>query len=947
MTDNSSPDPSAPEVISHYRLETKLGSGGMGAVYRATDRRDDSVVAIKVLHAHLEADETFRERFEREAHVAALLRSPYTVHVLDYGFDQGRYFIAMEFVEGQTLREAIRSGPMDVRLALQICGRVARALEEAEARGVVHRDIKPENILLGTGDAAKVSDFGIARQVGGGTLTMPGAFLGTLAYAAPELALGKTDNRSDIYSLGATLYHALAGQPPFRGEPLEVLRHHADTPVSMEPLESLPEIVVEVVSRCLEKEPDKRYQSASDLASDLERAARAVPTPAAEGATEVLARTEVVETETAATEVAPSAGAAAGPGGIALGLGAATGGLLGGRLGSARYDLTIRNEGDAPATVQLQAGDEGGSCSFSIPTSVSVPARGSASARVGVGPRRRRWGGRRETRAFTVSASQGGGAPPVTVSGLFEDVPLGWLWFAALLGAGAVVAIVLAMLLLGGEDSTGQRSLAEGDLPLVVLPASELGEEFSSYIRNAGLSGLKTNGDLIAGACDPDEETRDVSRLARINGFDAFYRPQDAVEASRGVFIVQSSVELFDEPVGAQGAVDDFMDEVVESEGTVDCNGTTIVQTREFPVGEIGDGARGVEVVKRRKGGDEEDEFQSTFVVFALAGVMGKVAIADNEKVDRRADAEGLARSLHERIQTAIDGELGGTPTPLPTATASPASPGVSGSPTATPTATPTGTPAGTATPAPTATTQPATPRPTAPPTAAPTQAPTPAPTAPPVAPTISSLGCSPTSLFPDETVNCTPSTSGQVTSRSWSATGGSPSSGSGGSFSTSYSSGGSKTITLTACNGSACASKSQTITVVEIIFETYDVFIDDAFDVPTDEFVTVNLWADVPASGLGYYDIDVTYDTDLLTAWSCTPILGDCDPDFDIDTVNFEGEPFSAPSGFLQIGSITFLTGFTPGASDLFIFVFGMEDADGFDVTLSVITFDGLITIQ
>ena len=297
------PGASSPEVISHYRLVELRGSGGMGSVYRATDRRDDSTVAIKLLHAHLETDEMYRERFEREAHVAALLRSPYTVHLLDYGLDKGRYFLVMQYVEGESVKEALRSGPLELRRALRIGAQVARALEEAEARGVIHRDIKPDNILLGPGDLAKVSDFGIARQVGSGTLTMPGAFLGTLAYAAPELALGKVDHRSDIYSLGATLYHMLTGRPPYRGDPLEVLRHHAETPLPLDPLAGLPQDVVDLIERCLEKDPAQRYQSASALAGALEHIVRSVPVPEAEAPTEVSDEASTEVKAPAASEV--------------------------------------------------------------------------------------------------------------------------------------------------------------------------------------------------------------------------------------------------------------------------------------------------------------------------------------------------------------------------------------------------------------------------------------------------------------------------------------------------------------------------------------------------------------------------------------------------------------------------------------------------------------------
>ena len=216
MVQPTPPQPQ-PQVIASYRLGRVLGSGGMGVVYEATDLRDGSTVALKLLHVHLEADETFRERFIREAHVAAVLRSPYTVHLLDYGVEEGHFFLVMKFVDGDSLRDVLRLGPMEPARSLRIAAQVARALEEAEARGVVHRDIKPDNVMLAEGEMAQVMDFGIARQAGSFTLTGTGAFVGTLTYAAPEAAGGTVDHRSDIYSLGVTLYHMLTGRPAVRG----------------------------------------------------------------------------------------------------------------------------------------------------------------------------------------------------------------------------------------------------------------------------------------------------------------------------------------------------------------------------------------------------------------------------------------------------------------------------------------------------------------------------------------------------------------------------------------------------------------------------------------------------------------------------------------------------------------------------------------------------------
>lgn len=273
----NTPDPPR-TVLRHYEVLGELGRGGMGVVYEGLDRRDDSKVAIKALHPYLAAmDQGFRERFEREAHIAALLRSPYTVHLLDFGVEAGQYLLVMEFVEGKSLATLLEQGPIEPVAALQYASEVARALEEAAARGVVHRDIKPDNILVESDGRVKVTDFGIARQSGGSGSTQAGSFVGTAAYAAPEQADGEADTRTDIYALGATLYCMLAGEPPYRGRTaMEVLYQHRTTSLPMAPLAALPDSVQNIVRRCLEKDPRDRYTSPSELASALERARAAM-----------------------------------------------------------------------------------------------------------------------------------------------------------------------------------------------------------------------------------------------------------------------------------------------------------------------------------------------------------------------------------------------------------------------------------------------------------------------------------------------------------------------------------------------------------------------------------------------------------------------------------------------------------------------------------------------
>lgn len=271
----TSPDDRLLTQIKQYRLVRQIGQGAMGSVFEATDARDGSRVAVKLLHPWLAAqDAGFRERFEREAHIAALLRSPYTVRLLDFGVTGDSYFLVMEFVEGASVGDLLAErGPFPPDEALRIAIDVARALEEAGARSVVHRDIKPDNILLSSDGGVKVADFGIARSAGGAGQTLVGAFTGTAEFAAPEQSLGETDHRTDIYALGATLYCMLAGQPPFGGATAwDVVRQHQAAPVAMEKLAYLPDSILNPLRRCLEKDPRDRYQTATELAGALERA---------------------------------------------------------------------------------------------------------------------------------------------------------------------------------------------------------------------------------------------------------------------------------------------------------------------------------------------------------------------------------------------------------------------------------------------------------------------------------------------------------------------------------------------------------------------------------------------------------------------------------------------------------------------------------------------------
>ena len=261
------------EGPSDYEILEEIGHGGMGVVYRARQKSLDRVVALKRLVAGGEVEKT---RFHREAEAVAGLEHPNIVPVYDVGVWGGSPYFTMRLIEGRTLEDAVRDGPLEPRQAAKILLLVARAVEYAHSQGVLHRDLKPSNVLLDAGGTPYVVDFGLAKQIDAGdTLTRTGAVLGTPSYMPPEQASGKRGElgtRSDVYGLGAILYCALTGRPPFlSANPL-------DTLVSvLEEDPVLPHLVnprvdrdLELVAlKCLQKPPDFRYASASALAGDL------------------------------------------------------------------------------------------------------------------------------------------------------------------------------------------------------------------------------------------------------------------------------------------------------------------------------------------------------------------------------------------------------------------------------------------------------------------------------------------------------------------------------------------------------------------------------------------------------------------------------------------------------------------------------------------------------
>jgi serine/threonine protein kinase/class 3 adenylate cyclase len=277
------------ERLGRFRLLEKLGQGGMGTVYRAEDVSDGRTVAVKVLRQDWAARPDAVRRFHKEARLLAEINNPYVANLLEVNEDDGVHYLALEFVAGRSAESLLQEhGQLDESEALAVMADVARALVEAHARGVVHRDVKPENIVVQeTADAAprvKLLDFGLARHVVESdslNVTQAGTILGTLLYMAPEqCAGGALDARADVYSMGATLYHLLAGRPPFVAEsPLALIAQHTrEAPPPLGKLNpSVSEGACRVVEKALAKAPADRYPDAAALLEDLERLRRGEP----------------------------------------------------------------------------------------------------------------------------------------------------------------------------------------------------------------------------------------------------------------------------------------------------------------------------------------------------------------------------------------------------------------------------------------------------------------------------------------------------------------------------------------------------------------------------------------------------------------------------------------------------------------------------------------------
>ncbi len=261
------------KTISHYKILEKLGEGGMGVVYKAKDTKLDRKVALKFLPVQLASDGEFKERFKREAQAAAALNHPNIITIHEVAEYETRPFIAMEYVEGESLKDLIARKDLSVGEVLDVALQISDGLAVAHQAGIVHRDIKPQNVLIGKDGRARICDFGLAKAKRDVTLTQAGSTLGTVAYMSPEQAQGKeVDHRTDIWALGVVVYEMLTGQMPFKGE------HEQAVICSIlnedpEPLTSfrtdIPSYVEQVVNKALEKDQTSRYQNIQEILQDL------------------------------------------------------------------------------------------------------------------------------------------------------------------------------------------------------------------------------------------------------------------------------------------------------------------------------------------------------------------------------------------------------------------------------------------------------------------------------------------------------------------------------------------------------------------------------------------------------------------------------------------------------------------------------------------------------
>jgi serine/threonine protein kinase len=272
------------KTIGHYQIISLLGKGGMGEVYRARDTKLDRAVALKILPEEMSADGERMRRFSREAKAASALNHPNVAHVYEIGEAEGVNFIAMEYVEGQTLAARINGHPLEVSEIVEIGSQIADALDEAHRKGITHRDLKPANVMLNERGQVKVLDFGLAKiarpteqpvasDISTMARTASGVVMGTVPYMSPEQALGReVDHRSDVFSLGVALYEMITGRRPFEGatpsETIAAILRDEPPPLTVH-LPDVPRELARIVGKALRKDREERYQSAKELIAEL------------------------------------------------------------------------------------------------------------------------------------------------------------------------------------------------------------------------------------------------------------------------------------------------------------------------------------------------------------------------------------------------------------------------------------------------------------------------------------------------------------------------------------------------------------------------------------------------------------------------------------------------------------------------------------------------------